>query len=198
MPFHTEDAPRPSDTQTDRCCPKTGRPLKPKARRPWLLWLLPITGLVALIWFLVRVVPKPSRALYPCQRVAMPLASGFVAWLLGIAASIAAFRKAKASLAGRRYAIALIALTISVGAIWVALSATSEKPALAEIDPLAPIGEAKGIHPGRAMAWLRNRPCGRSNSRACSKYTRIFASPTCSNMPTLTSLSNGSSGATSR
>ena len=155
MPFHTEDAPRPSDTQTDRCCPKTGRPLKPKARRPWLLWLLPITGLVALIWFLVRVVPKPSRALYPCQRVAMPLASGFVAWLLGIAASIAAFRKAKASLAGRRYAIALIALTISVGAIWVALSATSEKPALAEIDPLAPIGEAKGIHPGRVV-WVHD------------------------------------------
>ena len=46
--------------------------------------LLPLIGLLALIWFLVRVIPKPNRATYPCQRIAFPLASGFVIWLMGI------------------------------------------------------------------------------------------------------------------
>jgi len=155
MPFYPEDASSHSDVQADRRCPMTGRPLKAQAGRPWLRWLLPITGLLALAWFIIRVVPKPSRALYPCQRLAMPLASGFVVWLLGIAASIAAFRKAKASLAGKRYALALAALTISVGAIWTTLGTTSGRPALAEIDPLAPVGQGKGIYPGRVV-WMHD------------------------------------------
>jgi hypothetical protein len=37
-----------------------------------------LAGLASLVWFLVRVIPKPSRAFYPCQRAAAPLASGFV------------------------------------------------------------------------------------------------------------------------
>ncbi|MDH4239188.1 MAG: hypothetical protein OEW48_06465, partial [Phycisphaerae bacterium] len=51
---------------------------------PWLIWLFPVVGLVSLIWFLIRVVPKPSRATYPCQRAAFPLASGFIIWLFGL------------------------------------------------------------------------------------------------------------------
>ena len=155
MPFYTEDASSASDTRTHRCCPGTGRPLESKAPRPWLLWLLPITGLIALVWFLVRVLPKPSRAIYPCQRIAMPLASGFVVWLLGIGASIVAFRKARASLASRRYVLALVGLLVSVAAIWLALGATGSRPVLAEQDPLTPIGEAKGIYPGRVV-WVHD------------------------------------------
>ena len=49
-------------------------------------------GLAALVWFLVRVVPKPSRAAYPCQRAAFPLASAFVLWLAGVVAGGALFR----------------------------------------------------------------------------------------------------------
>jgi len=26
---------------------------------PWLKWLFPITGMFALLWFLIRVIPKP-------------------------------------------------------------------------------------------------------------------------------------------
>ncbi len=121
-----------------------------------MLWLLPITGLLALAWFLIRVVPKPSRAMYPCQRVAMPLASGFVVWLLGIAASVAALRKARSSLQGKRYALALAAVGISIAAIWVTLSITTEKPLLADPQPAnEPIGVARGIHPGRVV-WVHD------------------------------------------
>jgi hypothetical protein len=48
-------------------------------------------GLVSLIWFLVRIIPKPSRAKYPCIRVAAPLASGFVVYLLGMRMMMAGF-----------------------------------------------------------------------------------------------------------
>ena len=30
----------------------------------------PVIGTLSLIWFLVRVIPKPSRAAYPCMRAA--------------------------------------------------------------------------------------------------------------------------------
>jgi hypothetical protein len=43
-----------------------------------------IPGILAFLWFLVRVIPKPQRATYPCMKVAYPLMSGLVIWLLGI------------------------------------------------------------------------------------------------------------------
>lgn len=51
-----------------------------------------VSGLAALIWFLIRVIPKPSRAAYPCQRAAFPLASAFVLWLVGTFGSIKLFK----------------------------------------------------------------------------------------------------------
>ncbi len=122
----------------------------------WLKYVFPIAGLASLIWFLIRVIPKPSRALYPCQRVAFPLASGFVAWLLALGASAAAFRKAKVSFSRRRYLMGLACVALSVGALWITLSATGEKSALAQPQPAnEPIGTAKGIHPGRVV-WVHD------------------------------------------
>jgi hypothetical protein len=40
-----------------------------------------LVGCAALAWFLLRVIPKPSRAAYPCQRAAFPVASAFVLWI---------------------------------------------------------------------------------------------------------------------
>jgi len=60
---------RSSSTTKD----ETGKYLGPNRKYPWLIWLFPIAGLLSLIWFLIRVLPKPSRATYPCQRVAAPL-----------------------------------------------------------------------------------------------------------------------------
>ena len=74
-------------------CPRSGRFCKHRHR--WVRWIFPITGLFALIWFLIRVVPKPSRAAYPCQQTAMPLASGFVIWLVGLVSSVTLFKRAR-------------------------------------------------------------------------------------------------------
>jgi len=56
-----------------------------------------LTGFFSLIWFLIRVIPKPSRALYPCQRVAFPVASSFVIWISGTLLSIGIFKKVKSN-----------------------------------------------------------------------------------------------------
>jgi len=91
------------------CCARKER-LADRLRQSWLCWLLPIVGLFSLAWFLLRVIPKPSRATYPCQRVAMPLASGFVAWLIGLVGTVVAFRKAKGLLRQSRLPLAIACL----------------------------------------------------------------------------------------
>ena len=147
---------QPRKCDSEGPCPKSREISRPKLHSLWLRRLLPIVGLASLVWFLVRVIPKPSRATYPCQRVAAPLASGFVVWLLGLLASVAAARKAKHYLHRSRYVIAGLCVAVSVGALWLALSITTRKPALADAPtPNAPIGVAKGIHPGRVV-WVHD------------------------------------------
>ena len=81
---------------SQRVCQATGRSLKPPRRRLGILgWLFSGMGLASLLWFLVRVIPKPSRAAYPCQRIAFPVASSFVVWVLALAGSAFAWRKAR-------------------------------------------------------------------------------------------------------
>jgi len=94
--------------------------------------------------------------MYPCQRVAFPLASGFVIWLTGAIGSIAAIRKARRTLAQSRYILCVMLVTVSVGCVWLALSVTTEKTGLAN-EPVAnaPIGTAKGIYPGRVV-WVHD------------------------------------------
>jgi uncharacterized protein (DUF362 family) len=122
----------------------------------WLLWAFPITGLLSLIWFLIRVLPKPSRAAYPCQRVAAPLAWGFLAWLLAPLASALAYKKAKLNFAKRRYLIGFVFVALGAGAIGLMLSAGGDKLASAEPQhPNQPIGAARGIHPGRVI-WVHD------------------------------------------
>ncbi len=138
------------------CEAKLYRALRSHREYSWSKWLLPIVGLISLIWFLVRVVPKPSRATYPCQRVATPLAGSFVVWLLGIIASVSFFKKAKSYIRQSCYLIAYICVTVSIGFIWVALSTSSNKISLAD-DPIPndPVGVAQGINPGRVV-WVHD------------------------------------------
>ncbi len=127
-----------------------------RLRRSWLCWLLPIVGLLSLAWFLIRVIPKPSRAMYPCQRTAMPLASGFVAWLIGLAGSVVAFRKAKGLLRQSRLPLA-IACLVAAGVFGVmAVQNMPETPVVAAESQSHPaLGQAKGIHPGRVV-WVHD------------------------------------------
>jgi hypothetical protein len=134
----------------------TSKPLKYQRKHRWIKWIFPIGGFLALLWFLFRVIPKPSRATYPCQRVAFPLASGFAIWLAGAVGSIAAFRKAKRRMAQSRYALCVLLIAVSVGSVWFAQNITAEKAVYAD-EPASntPVGVAKGIHPGRVV-WIHD------------------------------------------
>ncbi|MBN2376275.1 MAG: DUF362 domain-containing protein [Sedimentisphaerales bacterium] len=142
---------------TPSVCPKTSQTNKPKNHFRWLKWLFPITGLSALLWFSLRVIPKPSRATYPCQRIAFPLASAFVVWLLGLVGSVAAYRKAKHLRVQGRYILAATCIALSIAFVWAAMSSTDQKVTYAH-EPIvsnSPLGKAKGIFPGR-VAWIHD------------------------------------------
>ncbi len=142
-----------------KLCPKRSKVVFGRCGYGWLRWLFPLSGLAALIWFLLRVIPKPSRAAYPCQRVAFPLASGFIVWLTGAVASVAAFRKAQSSIKRAKYVLAAICIVASVGFVWLSVSSTSREKALAVVRAAqpanSPIGTAIGVKPGR-VAWIHD------------------------------------------
>ncbi len=125
-----------------------------KLRR--LLWAFPLAGLVSLIWFLVRVIPKPSRAAYPCQRAAAPLASSFVLWVLAFLVSMKAWRRGAGFLRQSRVRLAVLCLVLAATLGTGVFLTMPTPPAQADvIAPNRPIGEAKGIYPGRVV-WAHD------------------------------------------
>jgi hypothetical protein len=150
-------------------CPRAAGRIRRALANRWGRWLLPVTGFFAFLWFLIRVIPKPSRATYPCQRVAQPLAAGFVVWLLGLIGSVTAWRWAKRLLRQSRYVVAGLALAAAVMAIYWPISVTGERAVKAAqfvpVDPAnAPIGVGKGIHPGRVVWVYDPELCDRHGS----------------------------------
>jgi len=149
--------------ESKNCCNKgtrTGGIVAWSRKYPWLIWLFPIMGLISLIWFFIRVIPKPSRATYPCQRLAAPLASGFVVWIVGLISTTFVYRRTRRLLQKSRYVLAAICAAIAVIIVWALLSVTSSKPinaaAFTPSEPANnPTGTAKGIHPGRVV-WIRD------------------------------------------
>ena len=129
-----------------------------RSKRRWLGWFFPVAGFFALIWFLVRVIPKPSRASYPCQRVAAPLASGFVVWLTGLAGSAVFFHKARRLIGKSRFVVAGMCLIAGVAAVYLPMSVNGRWVLSAEStwyepsDPAnVPLGDGRGINPGRVV-----------------------------------------------
>ncbi len=126
--------------------------------------ILPLVlGVAALFWFLIRVIPKPQRATYPCMKVAYPLMSGLVIWLLGITGMSASAKILIKNIKNRKYLVGFGALLIVVlvSAIFfvyhsVVLYANTDSKPPVHI-PNEPFGVAQGIVPGRVVwAWNPN------------------------------------------
>jgi hypothetical protein len=120
-----------------------------------------IAGIASAIWLLIRVIPKPSRLHYPCMKAAMPVASSFISYIIGITGLTFLFRKARERFYQARYlwASGFIFLGLLAG-IWTILStnrttlATTLK--LQASQPVnEPVGTAKGIFPGRVV-WVHD------------------------------------------
>jgi hypothetical protein len=119
-------------------------------------------GILSTMWFLIRVIPKPSRATYPCMRAAAPVMSAFVIYLISISSSIFAFRRFKIHFGKARYLAAFGFLTVAVVMIFISGSVNNMHSHAARLvgekifTANDPIGVARGIHPGRVV-WVWDR-----------------------------------------
>lgn len=136
-----------------RICRKTGR-LR-WSTGSFKLWrpLFFLIGLAALAWHLLRVLPRPSRAGYPCQRVAGPIAWAFVASLLAWPAALIASRRAKSFFRARRFVLAGATVLLAAGAVTVGLVLSAERSAALAVAEAknSPVGTARGTFPGRVV-----------------------------------------------
>lgn len=157
-------------------CPRTGKITGLDKMKRRGLWLWIIMGLASVIWVLIRVVPKPSRVIYPCQRVAQPLAAGFIAWLLGLAGSTLIMRRARSLFQRRKYIVGAICFAAALLAYFFTLSDIPDVVASSlniksttNFIPTdaanTPVGTAKGIHPGRVVWVYDSDLCNESISR---------------------------------
>jgi len=113
-------------------------------------------GISSLLWFLIRVIPKPSRASYPCMQASAPVMSAFVVYLIGLASTVYIFKKEKRSLLYSRFTLASLLIVVAL----FSFSSAEEQNEAEMVDASyfqanEPIGDAKGIFPGRVV-WVHN------------------------------------------
>ncbi|MEN8156098.1 MAG: DUF362 domain-containing protein [Bacteroidota bacterium] len=130
-----------------------------------------IVGLSATLWFLIRVIPKPSRATYPCMRAAAPIMSSFVIYLLGVSASWLSFKKFRQSIQRSRYLAGSMFLLLSISAFALIFLKDTKQTIAGVLNPVdntfpvasnEPVGEAKGLYPGRVV-WVQDHRATNEN-----------------------------------
>ncbi|MBN1995946.1 DUF362 domain-containing protein, partial [candidate division KSB1 bacterium] len=160
-------------------CPETGR-IKFFEKTIFF----PIVGFFALIWFIIRIIPKPSRLSYPCMKVTFPLASGFVVWITGLFSSIVLFRHAGKYLKQSRIWAGILLLFVAAVVGFFSLLHPQHKVSASIIyieDPYGannPIGEAKGINPGRVV-WVHNPDATNENCQSTRWGDGYFLDKNC-------------------
>lgn len=138
-----------------------------KSSKTYLL----ILGAVATLWFLFRVIPKPSRATYPCMRAAAPIMSSFVIYLLGISVSMFSFKRFRSLVRRSRYLAGSAFLLLSIlafGFVFLHDQKDAISKALNPVDNSFPadsndpIGIARGLQPGRVV-WVQDEGATNEN-----------------------------------
>jgi hypothetical protein len=132
-----------------------------------------LMGIISLVWFFIRVLPKPSRAAYPCMKVAAPMISSFVIYLLSVGGLGLAIKKARLFLARNRYLASGVFLIIAAFAFFV-LTTYNPIPGISrsmqetqaklgpDDQPNQPFGTPAGIYPGRVV-WAWNQDATNEN-----------------------------------
>lgn len=128
-----------------------------KLRLPGKL-IFVIMGIASTIWFLVRVLPKPSRATYPCMQAVAPFMSGFIFYILTLTGSVYAFKKIGFLLRNARYFATVIAIVGGLTTVFIASTVNTTKSSALSLRTEAfvanePMGVAQGAIPGRVV-WV--------------------------------------------
>jgi len=127
--------------------------------------LFHFAGIAAIIWFLVRVLPRPDRIRYPCQQMSVSIAFGYIAfWSLlwsaifhGLGLWIRRVNYKSAAIAP----VILVAfiLLFSITSNVFAVTESNDPYELTIWDPIPkdPIGTPQGYKPGRVVwGWNPN------------------------------------------
>jgi len=122
-----------------------------------------VMGILSTVWFLMRVIPKPSRVTYPCVRAAAPFMSGFVIWLLSLTGSVFVFKKSFERLKKARYMAALGFVLIGLVLVLISNLQNTKKIYASSFlintelpdAPNTPMGQSYGVFPGRVV-WAYN------------------------------------------
>lgn len=148
---------------------------------PTILFLL--MGIASTVWFIIRVIPKPSRATYPCMRVAAPIMSGFVIYLISLGGLSLFMRKAYRNLVGAKYLaagslfiIALLFFGISLTSDVSFTSAQTVRKTGPEDGPNMPDGKGYGINPGRVV-WAWNPDATNENCKNVMENSDWYFNP---------------------
>jgi hypothetical protein len=140
-------------------CPKTGRFIGVRQLSGFSRLFFPLLGIAAMIWILIRVIPKPSRLSYPCVRTAMPIASGFIGYLAILVLSSIAFIRSKKTII--HYPVFFLGAFVVFGLTGFILFDTDvvsgdiNMSTDMVVTPNQPMGVARGIFPGRVV-WIHN------------------------------------------
>ena len=126
--------------------------------------LFHIIGIICIIWFLIRVIPKPDRIRYPCQQMSIMVALGYITFWIILWSTL--FHGLKLWIKKARYNITkftpvilvcfLLIFSISIN-VFANINNNDEKEKLPLWDPIPkqPIGTPKGVNPGR-IVWVWN------------------------------------------
>ncbi len=121
-----------------------------------------VMGVISTAWFLIRVIPKPQRAGYPCMQAAFPIMTGFLVWVGSITGAFMTFKLSGNYFKKAKVRTGTALVLAGVGfSIMVMMQPTMKTKAVnllstAEIvHPVnEPMGTSWGINPGRVVwSW---------------------------------------------
>lgn len=118
-----------------------------------------IIGLACIIWFLVRVIPAPHRARYPCQQMSITVALGYIAfWGILFSGLSIWLRRVKSRTMALVPAISVVFIILfSVSGMVFADTYLDSNNSSEPWAPIFndPIGTPQGLNPGRVV-WVWN------------------------------------------
>lgn len=159
-----------------KTCPKTGRIRGVNNVFRNNKFLFPIFGILAVIWFLIRVIPKPSRIAYPCQQAAVGIGFSFLVYVATFISSYPIFKLIyKYIHRNVAYLFILVLVSGSVITLNYAIAPDFSKIFSTFVPaegPNAPIGVGKGLFPGRVV-WVRDTASTKWDGREKSWWDEI-------------------------
>ncbi|HUX97652.1 MAG TPA: DUF362 domain-containing protein [Bacteroidales bacterium] len=142
-----------------------------------------LLGIASTIWFFGRVIPKPTRAAYPCVRAVAPFMSGFVLYLLSLGGMSLVIKRLGEGIR-RRLSFTTVVLLVSFF-VFAGINITSDTSVTSAQDdlptgprdgPNTPFGKGRGVNSG-VVVWTWNPDATNENCKNIIENNDWFFSP---------------------